>query len=150
MKHGFTLIEMLVVMFIIGIVLTIASVNFSRDPRQILETEAEALSLLLQQARDEAITSGASIAWRSDSGAHAFFELDAEGKWRPMQSYFRARQWPPQVQLTNLQINGVKAAPNEALTFSPSGFNSPFKLTLALNDARVAMSGDALGRIKIE
>jgi len=139
-------------MFIIGIALSMVSVNFSGDPRQTLKTEAEHLSLLLQQARDDAITSGAAMAWRSESNVHAFFQMDAKGQWQAMQNdeHFRARQWPPHVALTSMRINGVKAGPNEALVFSPSGFNLPFTMTLALNDARVAMSGDALGRIRIE
>lgn len=149
---GFTLLEMLVVMFVVGIVVSLISVNFSQDPRQALKTEAEHLSLLLQQARDDAITSGAAIAWRSENKVHAFFEMDAQGNWQAMQNdeHFRARQWAPQVQLASMQVNGVKAKPGEALVFSPSGFNLPFTMTLALSDARVAMSGDALGRIKVE
>jgi|SRR5688500_4315264 general secretion pathway protein H len=149
--QGFTLLEMLVVMFILGIVLALASVNFSQDPEQVLKTEAERLSLLLQQARDEAITSATPIAWRSGSVAHAFFRLGEDGKWRPMaDGDFRTLQWPPQVHLAHAQINGVKVARDEALIFSPSGFNLPFELTLALNDARIALNGDSLGRIQVQ
>ncbi len=137
-------------MFIIGVVLGLASINFAQDPRTILKTEAEQLSLLMQQARDEAIITGASIAWKSENGSYAFFELGAEDKWRLMNDAFRARQWPASVEVANVRINGVKAPLNEALVFTPSGFNQPFELTLALNNARVGLNGDALGRIKIE
>lgn len=143
---------MLVVMFIIGIVLGIASVNFSRDPNKILRAEAEQLSLLLEQARDDAITTATTLAWKSEGDAHAFFKLEADGKWRPIEKdeHFRARRWPPQVRVANTQINGVKTDSNEALIFYPSGFNPPFELTLALENSRIVVAGDALSRTQIQ
>jgi general secretion pathway protein H len=149
---GFTLLEILVVMFIIGIVVTIVAVNYSRDPREILKTEAEQLSLLLQQARDDAIISATTLAWKSEGDAHAFFKLEADGKWQPIEKdeNFSVRRWPPQVRIANARINGVKTATNEALIFYPSGFNPPFELTLALENSRLVIAGDALSRIRID
>ncbi|MDP2785168.1 MAG: prepilin-type N-terminal cleavage/methylation domain-containing protein, partial [Sulfurimicrobium sp.] len=63
MNSGFTLIEMLVVLVVIGIIVAMIGVNLAPDPRQSLDTEARRLALLLEQARDEAMSSGSSIAF---------------------------------------------------------------------------------------
>ncbi len=138
-------------MFIIGIVIGIAAVNFSRSARDVLKTEGEQLSLLLQQARDDAITSGEVLAWKSENQVHAFYRLEADGKWRPIErdENFGVRQWPGDMRVAAASINGVKAATTDALVFNPSGFNAPFDMTLTLSDARITLRADPLGRIEI-
>ena len=138
-------------MFIIGIIIGIAAVNFSRSPRDVLKTEAEQLSLLLQQARDDAITSGEMLAWKSENQVHAFYRLDGEGKWQPIErdEHFGVRRWPGDMRVASVNISGVKAATTDAFVFTPSGFNAPFDMTLALSDARIILRADPLGRIEI-
>ena len=53
--HGFTLLELLVVLVIVGITLGTVAFNAMPDEQQILQNDAQRIALLLQLARDEAI-----------------------------------------------------------------------------------------------
>lgn len=151
---GFTLIEMLVVLIIVGVTLGMVSVNLTPDNRQVLESEAQRLALLFEQARDEAVTSARAIAWSAGpngAGSYQFWRRGVDSTWASLDDVqiFRPRQLQSPVKLTNLVINENRAAPEERLIFSPSGFNAPFELALASGAERLTINGDAGGRIRI-
>lgn len=125
---GFTLIEVLVVLVILGIAVSLVAVNLSRNPQAVLEDEARRVAALLQHARDEALIVGRSLAWRAGPAGHAF---------------------PPQVTVAQLRIAGVPVPADSPLVFSPSGINLPFDLVLASGERRIAVSGDAAGAIGV-
>lgn len=151
-QAGFTLVEILVVLVIIGIIVGLASINLMPDDKRVLTTEVQKLALLFEQARDEAIISGKEIAWSVEGEKTRFWRKDDQGKWIPNSGddLFRDRDLAPGVKLAELQINSVKAAVNERLIFSPSGMNMPFKLDLGLNTSHVSISGDNLGKLVLK
>ena len=65
-SRGFTLIEMLVVLMIMGLFIGLVSTITRPDDRAVLQLEAERLSQLLDFAASEAQLSGKSIAWTAD------------------------------------------------------------------------------------
>ena len=151
--HGFTLIEILVVLVILGVVAAMIGVNFAPDRHQVLETEARRLALLLEQARDEAMSGGASIAFNAGADGYRFQRRQAgEGGAKQWQDYgpgdvFRPRRLPEEVGVVEFTVNGQPLAKDQALVFSPSGVGLPFALVLAIGNDRVAIAGDGLGRI---
>jgi general secretion pathway protein H len=151
-QAGFTLVEILVVLVMIGIIVGLASINLMPDDKRVLTTEAQKLALLFEQARDEAIISGKEIAWSIEEDKTRFWLKDDQGKWIPNSGdeLFRERDLAPGVKLAELQINSVKAAMNERLIFSPGGMNMPFKLDLGLNARRVSIKGDNLGKLTLK
>lgn len=150
-ERGFTLLEILVVLVIVGIVIGFISVNLTRSDDQLLAAEAERLALLLESARDDAIATGQAAAWAAAAGGYRFWRRGAEGKWEPLaDELLRERAFGAPVAVTELAVNGVKVPPDEKLLFTPSGFNQPFRLTLALGASRLQLSGDSLGRISVK
>lgn len=151
-QSGFTLVEILVVLVIIGITVAMVSLNLMPDDKRVLATEAQRLALLLELARDEAIVSGKDIAWSVEGDKTRFWRKDDQGKWvaNSGDELFRERDLASGVKLAELQINSVKAAGSERLIFSPGGMNVPFKLDLGLNASRVSITGDNLGKLALK
>lgn len=150
--RGFTLIEILVVMVIIGIMLVSVAIKVFPDERQSLRLEAERLGLLLEQARDEAFLSGHSISWAMQKQSYEFSSLNAERQWAPITNnqILRARPLPAAVTLSALSINQLPVDLNTRLVFSPSGLNTPFTATLAQHGYQISLQGDSVGRVKIK
>ena len=68
--RGFTLLEMLVVLVIAGLLVSLASLSLTRNPRTDLREEAQRIALLFETAGDEAQVRARPIAWQPT--AHGF------------------------------------------------------------------------------
>lgn len=151
-QRGFTLIEILVVLVIIGIMLGLVSVRMMPDDEGRLRTEAERLALLLEQARDQAVASGEPIGLSVEQGHYRFWVRDAQNQWVPSSGddLLRERPLADGVQLAALQVNQIPLAEGDRLLFLPAGSNEPFTVDLTLNAAHARIQGDRLGRVSIE
>jgi general secretion pathway protein H len=147
--RGYTLIEILAVLVIVGIVIALARVQYARSPAQTLEDEARRLALVLELARDEAMTRGCTLAWTARSDAH---QLDCRrGQTAAVadDGLYAQRPWASSVALERVAIAGVPVARDSPLLFTPSGINAPFELVLAMEGNRVHVAGDFLGRVSV-
>ena len=81
--RGFTLVELLVVMVIIGLTLGMATLNAIPSPRQDLDKEAQRLALLLQLARDEAIVRNRLVAFEANGDRYRFM-VRGDAGWEPV------------------------------------------------------------------
>lgn len=151
-QRGFTLVEILVVLVIIGIMVGLASVRLMPDDRGTLRNEAQRLALLLEQAHDQALASGEPIAFSVEGGRYRFWSLDENDDWVPHlgDEILRDRPFAPGVKLLALQVDQAILATGQRLLFLPSGGNAPFTADLGLNAAHVRVRGDSLGRVRIE
>ena len=86
-RRGYTLLEVLVVLVIIGIAVALAQIHFSRSPAQSLADEAHRLARILELARDEAMTQGCTIAWVSRGDWHRI-------ECRPARAAYTPHAWP--------------------------------------------------------
>ena len=151
-QRGFTLIEILVVLVIIGIMVGLASVRLMPDDARAVADEAQRLALLLEQTRDQAVVSGEPIAFSVEAGRYRFWSLGEGGEWVPRtgDDLLKDRPLGGGVRLKALQVNQAVLAPGERLLFLPSGSNAPFTADLALNAAHARIRSDSLGRVKVE
>lgn len=150
-NHGFTLIEILVALLIIGVISASIVVNAFPDEREILQQEANRLGLLLEQARDQAFIGGRSIAWSAQDDGYTFWQLNAQHQWEPItgDQVMRARKLPSSMAVSALLINQVKVARGDRLIFSPSGLNPAFDAILTLHEQQLRLSSDSLGQVQI-
>jgi len=162
-ERGFTLLEILVVVVIIGIVATLAVVSLGTRPiEDRLSTEARRLNELLQLAADDAVTQGTELGFVQTPDGYAFLALK-DGKWLPLDDAgpLRARQLKEPLYLS-LQVDGRPVAPqrlgDERQELKPqvlllsSGDATEFTLDLRAPDFGPywRLQGDVLGHLKLE
>lgn len=82
--HGFTLLEVLVVIAIIGLTATFLTVSI--DDRRHAAKEVERLRLALEAAAEQAEIQGTPVQVEFLHNAYRFSRLDSLGNWVPIQA----------------------------------------------------------------
>ncbi len=138
--RGFTLLEVLVVVFIVGIVLGIAVINLPSDDDEALRIEAARLDTLIGLASEAAIVGDQEIALEISPHGYRFLVRE-DGTWRTMETApFRPRSLPETIRLDvrvdgiRLELDGDRGDEVGRLYILSSGETTPFELTLARAD----------------
>lgn len=175
-ESGFTLVEILVVIVIVGTILSIGmlSFNLAGNDRD-LKTESRRFMALVDVAMDDATMQGREFGIEIMSGGYRFVEYDAlTSRWAevPGDETLRLRSLSQDLELElfvedkRVRLDDDPAAfedpddqRNNSSTYSyaphlllfSSGDVTPFELHVfrQLDDTRVIMRGDALGAIEI-
>lgn len=145
--RGFTLLELLAVIFIIGIIISFANLSVGQNTSRVLQDEAERLHGLVRLAGEEAVLQGRELALEFGRGRYRFLELGTED-WQPVEAdkLLRERPLPAGIRL-ELVVEGVDASfdgdvdksgydkehPPRIFVLS-SGELTPFQLTLSIDD----------------
>ncbi|GAB3685628.1 type II secretion system minor pseudopilin GspH [Salinisphaera aquimarina] len=162
---GFTLIEMLVVVLIIGVVMSFVSLSLNpTGPADQLDTEAKRLDALTCAAADDAILYGREIGLDITRDGYRFLRLGDDG-WKPINvpdSPLRARKLSEGVVIALIEQDDdtprlasggddEDAIRPEAL-FLSSGETVPFVLELSANgvDHLYHLSGEAGGTLTLD
>jgi len=110
---GFTLLEVLVVVTIIGILVAMATVSFNvLGGDHEMDQEAERLVAVLGEARDDAMLHGRDLGLRVDTRGYDWLKYDSRtDRWVPIDDdiVLRARTLPEGVQLALLRVPGIYA-----------------------------------------
>ena len=152
--RGFTLVEVMVVMVIIGITLGLVSLNAIPSPRQDLQKEAQRIALLLQLARDEAIVRNRLIAFEANSDRYRFLVRN-EASWDQVinDDLLRERNFknaPITLRLDPPAQTGGTTNTNMRITFGREPVDRPFVLTLSNGEDQVAVRADGVGHFVVE
>lgn len=151
LARGFTLLELLVVMVIVGVTLGLVSLNAMPDGQQILQNDAQRIALLLQLARDEAIVRNRPIAFEAEAERYRFL-LREGNTWRVLvqDDLLREREFKRfPVALTISPPSPEQAAPLR-IVFGREPVDKPFVLTLAIGAAQAAIRADGIGHFVVE
>ena len=147
---GFTLLEILVVLGIVGIVFLGAAVlTVERHPER---EAARRFSALLALARDQALMSGETLGVELWRDGYRFHRLDGDWSWRPVgRGPLRERTLAPGLRL-ELLLDGVPAEldarPGGApqLHLLSTGESTAFELRVAGARGEAVVRRDLLGR----
>jgi general secretion pathway protein H len=150
-SRGFTLLELLVVMVIVGITLGMVSFNAMPDERQILQNDAQRIALLLQLARDEAIVRNRPIAFEAEPDRYRFLLRDGK-TWQALQQDEMLREREFKRFPVTLSMSPPSPDQTTALriVFGREPVGIPFVLTLSIGDAHVAIRADGIGHFVVE
>jgi general secretion pathway protein H len=150
--RGFTLIEVLVVVVIIAVLVSLVAVKLAPDTRQSLRDEALRLAALLAHARDEAIVTGAPLAWQGSGAGYRFLRRGPDRTWQPLDGDpgLRARSLPAGVSLVAIETPATANRGDPTIVLSPTGVADPFRITLASGEHRLRVASDGAAAPWIE
>lgn len=158
LSRGFTLLEVLVVMLIMGIVISFAALSLKGDDNQ-LDEEARRLQALITLTGQEAVLQSRELALEFTSAGYDFIAYDGT-QWQPLvgDEVLRARTLPEDLAL-DYQTEGDKVTIGSQdgdmipprIYFLSSGEVTPFRLTLRRRGTGDAytLRGDARGKTKL-
>ena len=149
---GFTLIEILIVIVILGIATVVATANLFQSDEEKLQQEAEKLLAVLQIARDEAAFGGRIIAVVIIDNKIQFLERDVADPSRWNVSVIEALKPRMLSDAFNAQLRVGTAsvdAKDNLVTFLPIGVSAPFEITLRAPAGSRKIAGDAIGNMRL-
>lgn len=161
---GFTLLEIMVVLLIIGIMMSMAVLSIgSQDRAKGVQNEMLRMQGLFTLAAEEAVFGVRE--WGVKFGLHGyeFLVQDEKNKWQKPafeERLLKPRHWPDEILMT-LQVEGetltneVKPEDPPQLIFSSDGEKTPFQLDLELpanhlESVRFRLTGGMNGVMRME
>ncbi|MEK7437137.1 MAG: GspH/FimT family pseudopilin [Pseudomonadota bacterium] len=150
-KRGFTLIEMLVVLMIMGLFVGLVSTITRPDDRAVLRLEAERLSQLLEFAATEARLTGKPIAWTADESGYRFWRGGDDGSWIEIRDseLLRARTLPQGVAVSGFRVENMRPQGSMRLEFTPQGSSLAFTIAMSIGAERYAVTGSPVGDLRV-
>lgn len=144
-QRGFTLIEVLVALVIVGIAVSMVAINGLPGAQRGLRFEAERLAQLLSLARDEAQLRGQPLRLQADETGFRFLVL-RDRHWQPLldDQDLRARDWDEPTRLSVQRPDG-----RAEVEFGRDTVDVPFALRLARGDASVEIHANGLGSFEV-
>lgn len=145
---GFTLLEMLVVLVIVGIIAGVASLSLTRNPRTDLREEGQRLALLFESADDEAQVRGHPLVWEANTQGYRFLERHADA-WRPLHdALFAQRRWSAQVSGVAIHYANSEQAASR-MEFGVESISAPVIVTLYSPAGQLRIVSTGNGRFTV-
>lgn len=154
---GFTLLEILVVVVIVGVMAAAVVLSVGGNAARQLDREANRFRTLLAQACEQAELGGRELGVLVGSRGYAFVAF-TDIDWRPLpaENVLRARQWPDGIAVDLLRdgrslalIDADAATAQPQVVCFASGELTPFSLRLALGDARSRVDARTSGDVAV-
>ena len=152
-SRGFTLFEIIVVVFIIGVIVTFATLSISQHSDRYVEDEAKRIHHLLRLASEEAVLRGQELSLMLTRTGYSFAALSGP-KWEPLTDdrFFRAREFPETVDVKlSIYDDEVDLSNREKpaqIYLLSSGEVTPFTLTLSgESNVKYRITGSLTGEI---
>jgi general secretion pathway protein H len=147
-QRGFTLLEMLVVLVIAGILVSLAALSMTRNPRTDLNEEAQRLALLFESAGDEAQVRARPISWMPLEGGFRF-DIHTNDGWRPLRDdLLGPRPWEGGVTGVAIDYPGSDDH-SDRIVFGTESIDTPVQVTLFSAVGRVTIVGTGNGRYEV-
>lgn len=144
-SHGFTLMELLVVLVIIAIGVSATVIALRPDPRGMVREEGDRLAVLLGLASEESSMGGMAMAWvgREDGYEFQTRELTDMGpEWRVVRGddLLHARQLPNGTTIRGIRVDGKALELGQRVDLGNRGAIE-LSVEIGLGDTRARITG---------
>ena len=145
-SRGYTLVEMLVVLMIMGLLIGTIGVIATPSTKDTLQLEAQRLAQLLNLAAAESRASGKSFRWTSDGSGYRFLRWQ-NNNWAEIRDndLLRPRVLPSGMTISSLRIENVRREGMMQIEFTPQGLLLGYTIELASGDERHAVFASPVG-----
>lgn len=136
---GFTLVELMVVLFIMGLVSAVVVLSLPSDDGAKLAREAEAFAARLKRAQEEAVLTNRPVDVTVTPEGYGF-RAQRRGAWTPLDDGpFRPRAWS-----AGVAVSMKSDAGRSGVRFDPTGTAEPAAIVLTRDGrtAEVAVGGE--------
>ena len=146
-NRGFTLVEVLVVLIVIGLGAGLITLGMGHDSAATLRQESERLRSALEHAAQLAQWRRSALVWEADAGGYRFLQATADGVLQDETDHMLARHdFPAEMRLRATGPAG-NAAPLRLL-LRASGRNDPYALIVESPAGSWTIGGDPLNRVR--
>ena len=156
---GFTLVELMVVMLIMGLLVGAAVAVVRPDDRMLLRAESERLAQLLALAAEEARLGGRPITWTSDGPGYRFWRMTKQSGAQTRESpawdeirdsdLLRARTLPQGMAISGVRVEDLPVRGELRLAFASDQMPLAFAVELSLGAARSAVVSSPMGDLQV-
>jgi general secretion pathway protein H len=147
-RRGFTLLELLVVLLIMGLFAGLVAAVSHPDERTQLRVEAERLAQLLELAAAESRLTGKPLAWTADGARYQFWRWRDDGWIEARDETLRPRQLPPGIAVADLRIEAQPQAVDMRLEFAPHA-TLAYDFEISLGAVRYIIDASPMGEVRI-
>ena len=151
---GFTLVELLIVLVILGVMSSFIALSTRPDPRQEAATEAARLRVILETALQDAQLTGRPLAWVpqmvGQNSGYRFVQGDLERRWQAVtdDEQFRPRQLPEGMRIAGMAVDG-QAIALDSMLILPSNGAPAFRIDLDSPQGRYTLQARPNGRVDL-
>lgn len=143
---GFTLIEVLIVMFIIGIMSMVTAINVNVPNYSKFQNKVEILSQSLGMISDEAIYSSSLISCNLGKTSINCRRYKSDD-WQDINlKQLLSMGWPEDIRVNQVLINGKLINEKQSINFNPSGDNDSLAIEVTDGTFSSWIYGDFTGR----
>jgi general secretion pathway protein H len=151
LERGFTLIEIMVVLIVIGLCAGLAYARYDANPRQAIDHEARLFAAALEHAAQLAQWRSETVGVSAEGGAYRFWQRAADDRWAALgdDEVLRPHALSEGLFVSAREYGGQAVAPDVIVPLRPSGRNEPYVFEVSSPDWRVDLSSDVLNRMVI-
>ncbi len=149
MQRGFTLIEMMVVLFIIGIMSTVTVMSINAPNFTRFLSKVEQISQSLAMLSDEAVYSGSLIACHLNASSLSCTRY-RDGEWTDLDlRRVVSLNWPEGLVVKRALVNDLPLQQKQTINFDPSGDNDVIAIEVSDGVYSVWIYGDLTGKYEV-